>query len=228
VSLKLPAAPGAYDQTDQVQVRGALERADRQSLKRGTDLDLGAVSLSLSSGGNAGGARLYVDVDETAQNVVQAASSATGITHLLATSGLGPGGGSDAFGAYDSGGLSARIQTNGYYQSRPNAYGSISDARIKQNIVDATPKLAELMLVKVRNYELNATPGEKHIGVVAQEIEAIWPTLVHETPAAPEDHVDTPTIKAVKYSVLTPILIKAVQELAARVQALEAAAPAKA
>jgi hypothetical protein len=35
VSLRLPKPPGQYDRDDQAQVRGALERADAQNLKRG-------------------------------------------------------------------------------------------------------------------------------------------------------------------------------------------------
>lgn len=35
MSLKLPKAPAGYERDDQAQVRGALERADSQNLKRG-------------------------------------------------------------------------------------------------------------------------------------------------------------------------------------------------
>ncbi len=33
--MKLPAAPPSYDPADQSRLRGALERADEQTLKRG-------------------------------------------------------------------------------------------------------------------------------------------------------------------------------------------------
>ena len=35
MSLKLPKAPGQYDRDDQAAMRGAIERADAQNLKRG-------------------------------------------------------------------------------------------------------------------------------------------------------------------------------------------------
>jgi hypothetical protein len=35
VSLKLPSAPGQYERDDQARMRGAIERADAQTLKRG-------------------------------------------------------------------------------------------------------------------------------------------------------------------------------------------------
>lgn len=45
--LTLPRAPGAYDPANEQSVRGLLEAADRDSLKRGRDLDLGAPAAGL-------------------------------------------------------------------------------------------------------------------------------------------------------------------------------------
>jgi hypothetical protein len=47
MSLTLPRAPGAYDPTNEQTVRGLIEAADRDSLKRGRDLDLGAAAAGL-------------------------------------------------------------------------------------------------------------------------------------------------------------------------------------
>jgi len=41
MSLTLPRAPAAYDAMNEQSVRGLLEAADRECLKRGRDLDLG-------------------------------------------------------------------------------------------------------------------------------------------------------------------------------------------
>ena len=46
------------------------------------------------------------------------------------------------------------IWGNGNIQNSNNSYGAISDEKLKENIVDATPKLDDLMKVKVRNYNL--------------------------------------------------------------------------
>lgn len=72
------------------------------------------------------------------------------------------------------------ILDNGTFQSATNSYGSTSDAKLKENVVDATPKLEKLMQVKVRNFNYI---GDEHkqIGVVAQEIEQIFPSIVYET-----------------------------------------------
>ncbi|MBX7249341.1 MAG: hypothetical protein K1X35_09915 [Caulobacteraceae bacterium] len=45
--LTLPRAPQAYDPGNEQALRGLLEAADRDSLKRGRDLDLGAASAGL-------------------------------------------------------------------------------------------------------------------------------------------------------------------------------------
>ena len=49
-------------------------------------------------------------------------------------------------------------------------------------IVDATPKLADLMQVKVRSYNLKSDPLHKQLGVIAQELETIFPGLIDESP----------------------------------------------
>jgi hypothetical protein len=99
-------------------------------------------------------------------------------------------------------------------------WGSISDAKLKENIVDATPKLAGLMQVKVRNYNLIGETT-KQIGVVAQELETIFPAMVENTvdKDAEGNELGT-TTKAVKYSVFVPMLIKALQEQQAIIQTL--------
>jgi len=104
------------------------------------------------------------------------------------------------------------IRDSGNAVNTNNSYGSISDISLKENIVDATPKLAALNQVQVRSYNLKAKPDEKHIGVIAQELETVFPGLVE---------TDNEGIKNVKYSVFVPMLIKAVQELTARIEVWE-------
>ena len=96
------------------------------------------------------------------------------------------------------------VNTNG-------SYGAISDIRLKENIVDTSPKLEDLLKVKVRNYNLKSNPDLKQIGVIAQELEDIFPGMIEE---ALDDKTNEIT-KSVKYSVFVPMLIKAVQELSA-------------
>jgi hypothetical protein len=107
------------------------------------------------------------------------------------------------------------IYGNGNIQNTNNSYGAISDIKLKENITDATPKLDDLLQVRIVNYNLKSKPGEKHIGVIAQELESIFPGMVDETTG-----FDGEPVKSVKYSIFVPMLIKAMQEMNAEVQSL--------
>jgi hypothetical protein len=122
---------------------------------------------------------------------------------------------------------------NGNVQNANNSYGAISDIKLKENITDATPKLADLMQVRIRNYNLKTEPENKQIGVIAQELEQVFPAMVDVMLDRDQDgnNLGT-TTKSVKYSVFVPMLIKAMQEqqalitsLTARVAALEGTQP---
>ena len=74
----------------------------------------------------------------------------------------------------------AAILANGAFQSATNVYGSTSDIKLKEKIVNTSPKLDKLMQVQVRNFNYIGQE-DKQIGVIAQEIEEIFPSLVFET-----------------------------------------------
>ena len=112
------------------------------------------------------------------------------------------------------------VADSGNVTNTNNSYGAISDIKLKENIVDATPKLAGLMQVKVRNYNMigNTT---KQIGVVAQELETVFPAMVDESPDRDAEGNDLgTTTKSVKYSVFVPMLIKAIQEQQAIIESM--------
>ena len=133
-------------------------------------------------------------------------------SRFLTCSGNDVAGNGDAFIIYGNGNA---VNVN-------NSYGAISDVKLKENIVDATPKLADLMQVKVRNYNLIGDT-QKQIGVVAQELEEVFAGLVDETADKDIDGNELgTTTKSVKYSVFVPMLIKAIQELKAELDATKA------
>jgi hypothetical protein len=134
---------------------------------------------------------------------------------------------------------------NGNIQNTNNSYGGISDAKLKENIEDASPKLEDLLKVKVRNYNLIGEET-KQIGVIAQELEEVFPAMIDESEDFEE--VELPqldeegnevlneegevvtekqrvskgtTTKSVKYSVFVPMLIKAMQEQQEQIQELK-------
>ena len=116
------------------------------------------------------------------------------------------------------------IYGNGNVQNTNNSYGGISDVKLKENIVDATPKLDDLLKVKVRSYNfINDESKTKQLGVVAQELETIFPSMIEETPDkdAEGNELET-TTKGVKYSVFVPMLIKAIQEQQVIIESLKA------
>jgi len=73
-----------------------------------------------------------------------------------------------------------RVSSNGNVTNQNGSYGSISDAKLKENILDATPKLDDLMKVKIRNYNLIGEET-KQIGVIAQELEEVFPAMIDES-----------------------------------------------
>jgi hypothetical protein len=118
-----------------------------------------------------------------------------------------------------SGGDKLYIYGNGNVVNSNNSYGTLSDAKLKENIVDASSKLADVMQLKVRNFNLKTEPDHKQIGFIAQEFEQVFPALIDNT-ASPNDPNDI--IKSIKTSVLVPILVKSIQELSALITAQSA------
>ena len=92
----------------------------------------------------------------------------------------------------------------------------------EENIVNATNKLDEVKQIKIRNFNFKGD-DKKQIGVVAQELETIFPALITEKEDRDADgnKLGT-TTKEVKYSVLLPIAIKAIQEQQTLIETLQA------
>lgn len=127
-------------------------------------------------------------------------------------------------GRVAGGGVVVNIYGNGDIQNTNNSYGAISDGRLKENISDARNYLADLRRVRVRKYSWKADHKQQadQLGIVAQELAEVFPGLVTEE--EDKDARGRPTgtrTKGIKYSLLVPMLLTAVQALADRVEALE-------
>ena len=168
--------------------------------------------MRITSGGNvnigdptATGQRLYVSTSNSSTstfsctrnggsndfNVITLFGSADNNTsnyHILCATG-----GADKLYVYGNGNV---VNIN-------NSYGALSDITLKENIVDATPKLDDLLQLKVRNFNLIGDEN-KQIGFIAQEFEEVFPSMV--------DIDGKSGKKLIKTSVLVPMLVKAVQE----------------
>jgi hypothetical protein len=114
------------------------------------------------------------------------------------------------------------VRGNGNVLNTNNSYGALSDIKLKENIVDATPKLEKLNQIRVVNYNFIGDE-QKQLGVIAQELETVFPSMVDETPDRDAEGNDLgTTTKSVKYSVFVPMLIKAIQEQQALITQLQA------
>ncbi|WP_400193789.1 beta strand repeat-containing protein [Hymenobacter sp. B81] len=109
------------------------------------------------------------------------------------------------------------ITANG--QVRANGVVLTSDARFKTAVRPLTSALAAVLALRGVRYEWNAlgvrhggTAGAPQVGLLAQEVEKIYPELVS---------TDAQGFKAVNYAQLTPILIEAIKELKAENDALK-------
>jgi hypothetical protein len=119
------------------------------------------------------------------------------------------------------------IYSDGDVWNHDNSYTG-SDQTLKENIVDATPKLEDLKKLKVRNFNWKAEyfPGKskkKQLGFIAQEVEEVFPALVseHDIAAGTPNDGHVPLIKKAIKQAWDPIIIKAMQELIEKVETLE-------
>ena len=94
-------------------------------------------------------------------------------------------------------------------------YNVTSDQRLKENIVDAPNALSSINAIKVRSFDWISSKEHQEYGYIAQELLEVAPEAVH-VPTDPEE------MMGVDFGKLTPRLVKAIQELSAQNNALEA------
>lgn len=97
---------------------------------------------------------------------------------------------------------------------------TVSDVRLKEDIETIDGALDTVGRLRGTMYTWNAgaREGERDMGVIAQEVEEVIPEIVREKEMA---LVDGNTYKTVDYEKLTAVLIEAVKELKAEVDALK-------
>jgi hypothetical protein len=102
------------------------------------------------------------------------------------------------------------ISTNGSI----TLYNTTSDERLKENIEDAASASTLIDALQVREYDWKADGSHQRYGFIAQELLTVAPEAVYQ-PEDPEE------MMAVDYAKLVPMLVKEIQSLRVRVQALE-------
>tara|TARA_R100001443_G_scaffold116314_1_gene136392 strand:+ start:4331 stop:5626 length:1296 start_codon:yes stop_codon:yes gene_type:complete len=107
-----------------------------------------------------------------------------------------------------------------------------SDIRLKKDVIDTTIKgLDTINAIKVRDFKWKRNNISAVAGFIANELKTVFPSAVVGTEDAMEDILDDDGKKTgeriapmgVAKQELVPVLIKAVQELSAKVTALESA-----
>jgi hypothetical protein len=117
-----------------------------------------------------------------------------------------------------SDGSPIRIQdSNGYCEINPTSttWTCTSDARLKKDIVSVSASSTLDMMNKLRPVSfkwLKQTSTENRYGLIAQEVEAVFPELVT---------ADSNGFKSVSYGSFTPFMISAIQELSLKIEAIQ-------
>jgi hypothetical protein len=120
------------------------------------------------------------------------------------------------------------IYSDGDLANHDGVYGTISDQKLKQDIVDAGSQWDDIKAIRFRKYRMKsdvaANPDAPALlGVIAQELEQVSPGLVDEHPDKDADGNDLGTAtKTVKSSILLMKAAVALQEAMARIEKLEA------
>ena len=170
--------------------------------------------------GNAGDTTLRVDSYGLGVRSI-AGSSSVNTAYFVAHSST----------SMSTGNITFEVYTNGNVKNSNNSYGQLSDERLKENIINAPSQWDDIKSLQIRKYNFrdgNGYDTHTQIGLVAQEVEAVSPGLVQETPvredATPVLDAEGNELEATK-SVLTSVLymkaVKALQEAQTRIETLE-------
>jgi hypothetical protein len=104
------------------------------------------------------------------------------------------------------------IQVNG--AGTGTVYATSSDQRLKENIADAVDAGAFIDAIQVRQFDWISSGTHEDYGLIAQELMLVRPDAVSH--GQTED-----SMKAVDYPKLVPMLVKEIQSLRVRLNALE-------
>jgi len=128
-----------------------------------------------------------------------------------------------AWDTYSTGASAYRfyVGMGGTVYATNTTISAISDARLKENVEDIDVGLSAILALKPRKFDWKAGKGKDikgDRGFIAQEFEQVFPQLVDEWKDNTSEG-EAP-YKSVRQD-LIPVLVKAIQELAAEVNALK-------
>jgi hypothetical protein len=138
------------------------------------------------------------------------------------------GSGDYAFGVlnYNESTWMSRLGFDGRIYLTNTTIGSISDRRLKENIVDANSQWNDIKALQFKNYTWKNTERGTgtYLGLIADEVKLVSPSLVEVEYATketlPENGID-PEYEGVKYSIVWMKAVKALQEAMTKIETLE-------
>ena len=109
-----------------------------------------------------------------------------------------------------------------------NSWGTQSDERIKENLIEITDATEKLNKLRCINYNYTFDKEREHLGLIAQEVQKFYPQIVSGDPSKEIEEivnedgiVDRKNVMSIEYSSLIPVLVKSIQELTKRIEELE-------
>ena len=186
-------------------------------------LRAGGIRVGKSHGG------VYTTSEESI--IIYHNGSGTGDTFTTIVSRDGTGG-DNVFRHQRQGTVKSEIEENGDFLSATDNYGSTSDGRLKENIVDSGSQWDDIKALQIKKYSFieDGLDAPDKIGVIAQDLLAAGMTgLVKQK--FKTDAEDNPILDAdgnhdyiytVKGSVMQMKALKALQEAMAKIEVLEA------
>ena len=110
------------------------------------------------------------------------------------------------------------------YINGGNGTFNVSDQRLKENVATLTGTLDKVKQLRGVSFTWKDTEErgtDTAIGLIAQEVEAVYPQLVDDG-GLPKDNDGNDPLKSVNYAHLTSVLIEAVKELSTELDAAKA------
>jgi hypothetical protein len=142
-------------------------------------------------------------------------------TLLYGTTTTAAGTGFDMIGVYANTVAQFRVRGDGTIYAQNTTVQAISDVRLKDNIRSALDGLSTIMSLRPVRFDWKEGYGngrKNQLGFVAQEVETVFPDAVDEMKIS---NASDEAFKTVGPSAFIPVLVKAIQELAAELNELK-------
>lgn len=193
----------------------------------------GVYGVATASYGGVGVAGQSFGSEEASNTGVSAEGSGGDYGYGVSATGYG--------GNFGVGVIAQGTDWAGYFNGPVYASGGFtpSDEKFKQDVRSLDKGLSTVMALKPKSYKMKKEefkdrinlPAGNQFGFIAQDLEAVVPELVTSAKAAPTaaalkahkkgEKLDIMQFKAVNYTGLIPILVQAIQEQQAEIDALK-------